>query len=69
MPDNTPAYAGPADFRVTVLKQRKQEDRRSVELHVPGFFTWEMDPQRARDVANELHWAAAEAICPDQFAN
>ncbi len=59
--DDTPTYRGPANFRITVLKERKT-NRRSVELHVPGFFTWEMDPERARELGQEMNWAAADAL-------
>lgn len=58
---DVPTHRGPANFRITVLKERRST-KRSVELHVPGFFTWEMDPARARELAQELQWAAADAV-------
>ncbi|MFG1395886.1 hypothetical protein [Roseixanthobacter pseudopolyaromaticivorans] len=53
-------YEGPANFRITVLKERRAEQKRSVELHVPGFFTWVLAPDRARDLASELAFAAED---------
>lgn len=38
--------------------------QKAVELHVPGFFTWRLPPQRAHALAQELTWAAVDAL-PD----
>ncbi len=54
-------YEGPANFQVSVLKERKS-DKRALELSVPGFFRWVMDPERALALGYELHWAATDCM-------
>lgn len=58
---NQQIYDGPADFRVTLLTN-KARTAHAVELHVPGFMTWTLSPERALAIAQELRWAAMDAI-------
>jgi len=55
-----PSYEGPANFRITTYRS-KQGKCLSVELYVPGFFLWKLPPDRARNLAKELAFAAQDA--------
>lgn len=65
MPDDPWPVDASSDFRITLLKERTSE-RRAVELHVPGFFTWILMPSRAAALAEELRWAASDAMAGEK---
>lgn len=61
------SYEGAANFGITTYRS-KQGKCLSVELHVPGFFLWKLPPDRARDLATELAFAATNTspeMCKD----
>lgn len=58
-----PSYEGPANFRITTYRS-KEGKCLAVELRVPGFFLWKVPPDRARELAAELAFAAQDMPKP-----